>query len=181
MAIAVVSTGIDYTHPAVAGRLARDGEGEIIAWDFADNDNRPFDANHEGFGNLMAELFARTELRMIPIRVNLSEPSWLARAASFAERTPAAAIIIPMANIPAEIERLKAVAQHFSKAQFVAVPRSDAVESTKAATAALANVGLLADGMCTGHGGARAAVEAIGTRLCEPSTVAGTTAFRFAD
>lgn len=180
-AVAVISAGIDYTRPAVAARLARDGEGEIVAWDFTDGDNRPFDANHAQFGNLMAELVAGTDLRMIPIRVSLEHPAWLESGASFAERTPAAAVVLPMANIPAEIERVVAVAAAFPKVQFVVVPRSDAAGSLKAATAGLANVGFLADGMCTGHGGAREAVQLIGRRLCEPSEAASTTGFRFAD
>ncbi len=41
-AVAIISTGIDYTIPEIAKSLARDGEGEIIAWDFVDGDNRPY-------------------------------------------------------------------------------------------------------------------------------------------
>ena len=43
MAIALVTTGIDYTVPEVAQRLARDGEGELIGWDLEDQDRKPFD------------------------------------------------------------------------------------------------------------------------------------------
>ena len=42
-AVAIVGDGIDYTWPAIAARLARDGEGEIVGWDFIDNDRRPFE------------------------------------------------------------------------------------------------------------------------------------------
>jgi hypothetical protein len=35
-------TGIDYTHPNIAPRLARDGEGELIGWDFPSDDRRPY-------------------------------------------------------------------------------------------------------------------------------------------
>src|SRR5262245_39161047 len=42
VAIAFIGTGIDYTLPLIAQRLARDGEGELIGWDVVDNDNRPF-------------------------------------------------------------------------------------------------------------------------------------------
>lgn len=181
MAIAVISTGIDYTHPAVVARLARDGEGEIIAWDFVDGDNRPFDANHEQFGNLMAELLAATDLRMIPIRVVLGDPAWLMSGASFAERTPAAAVMLPMANIPAEIARVKAVAEKFPNVRFVAVPRSDTAANLIAGIAGVANAGVLADGLCTGTGGAREAVELIGRRLCRPAETADGKGFRFAE
>ena len=42
VAIALLGDGIDYTKPAIAKRLARDGEGDLIAWDFVDNDIRPY-------------------------------------------------------------------------------------------------------------------------------------------
>ncbi len=44
VAIAIIGNGIDYTRPAFASRLARDGEGEIVGWDFVDNDRRPFNS-----------------------------------------------------------------------------------------------------------------------------------------
>ena len=42
VAIAIVGPGIEYTRADIAVRLARDGEGEIIGWDFVDHDRRPF-------------------------------------------------------------------------------------------------------------------------------------------
>src|SRR5215467_9057175 len=43
--VAVALIGIDYTLPAVARRLARDGEGELIGWDLQDQDRKPFDSS----------------------------------------------------------------------------------------------------------------------------------------
>ncbi|MEM8975998.1 MAG: hypothetical protein AAGD43_28365 [Pseudomonadota bacterium] len=42
VAIALLGDGVDYTKPELAKRLARDGEGDLIAWDFVDNDIRPY-------------------------------------------------------------------------------------------------------------------------------------------
>ena len=42
-AVAFMTTGIDYRDPAVAKALARDGEGELIGWDFVDDDNHTRD------------------------------------------------------------------------------------------------------------------------------------------
>ncbi|MEM6497227.1 MAG: hypothetical protein AAF709_10920 [Pseudomonadota bacterium] len=42
VAIALLGDGVDYTKPEIAKRLARDGEGDLIAWDFVDNDIRPY-------------------------------------------------------------------------------------------------------------------------------------------
>ena len=39
VAVAIIGSGINYTRSRDRGkRLARDGEGEIIGWDFVDND-----------------------------------------------------------------------------------------------------------------------------------------------
>ena len=41
-ALALIGGGVDYTSPKIAPRLARDGEGEPIAWDLIDNDRTPY-------------------------------------------------------------------------------------------------------------------------------------------
>src|SRR2546423_15285496 len=43
VAIALITTGIDYTVLEVGQRLARDGEGELIGWDLGDQDRKPVD------------------------------------------------------------------------------------------------------------------------------------------
>ena len=48
VAIALIGTGIDYTLPLLARRLARDGEGELIGWDLEDKDRKPFDKSKGG-------------------------------------------------------------------------------------------------------------------------------------
>ena len=44
MVAIATDTGIDYSRPEIAKRLARDGEGELIGWDFVDEDRKPFAA-----------------------------------------------------------------------------------------------------------------------------------------
>lgn len=52
VAVAIAAPdGIDYTQPDIARRLARDGEGELIGWDFVDNDRFPFLPSDKGGGN----------------------------------------------------------------------------------------------------------------------------------
>jgi hypothetical protein len=104
VAIALLSTGIDYTLPALAARLARDGEGEIIAWDFEANDNRPFDRSAgqtpPGWGGdgtaLATALVASPGVRLVAMRIVPGEPLSLARAAMFLSQTPARVVIAPM-------------------------------------------------------------------------------------
>ena len=41
--VAMVDSGVNYTLPPVASRLARDGEGRVLGYDYWDLDPRPFD------------------------------------------------------------------------------------------------------------------------------------------
>ena len=88
MAIALLGTGIDYTLPRLALRLARDGEGELIGWDVEDRDRQPFDASKGdkettggGDGSAIASFLLGAEgTRLVPVRVNPADPVSLARA-----------------------------------------------------------------------------------------------------
>lgn len=95
-AIALISTGIDYTDPEIAPRLARDGEGEPIAWDFVDNDLRPFADTDTDNGTQLAKLILSVygKARLINVRISQREPDQLAKAVMFVARTPAQAAIV---------------------------------------------------------------------------------------
>src|SRR4029077_8292457 len=66
VAIALLGSGIDYTVPHIAQRLARDGEGELIGFDLVDNDNRPLG----GDGTALATnlLDPTIGARLVPVR-----------------------------------------------------------------------------------------------------------------
>jgi hypothetical protein len=100
VAIALFTTGIDYTDPEVAGRLARDGEGELIGWDVADGDNRPFaargSANWGGDGTLLARALGSPGRRLVAVRISPADPASLARAVAFIAATPARVAVVPM-------------------------------------------------------------------------------------
>jgi hypothetical protein len=104
IAIAFLTTGVDYTRPEVARLLARDGEGDLIGWDFVSNGNRPYavgpngtPGNFGGDGSAFARLLGGAgAVRLIPIRVDPAQPSSLAQAVSFAARTPARLLLVPM-------------------------------------------------------------------------------------
>jgi hypothetical protein len=109
VAIAVLSTGIDYTRAEIAARLARDGEGEIIGWNFVDNDSRPFasslnpmPANWGGDGSVLAAQIGVAGVRLIPVRIDPGKPATLARAIAFVARTPARIVLVPMWSEQAE-------------------------------------------------------------------------------
>jgi hypothetical protein len=103
-AIALIATGIDYTHPEIKDRLARDGEGEIIGLDLIDNDNRPYASavlpeNHDGaVDTLLARRILSTyrHARLVPVRVDPNDKVMLARALAFTATTPARIVAVPL-------------------------------------------------------------------------------------
>jgi hypothetical protein len=105
VAIALLTTGIDYTSPSIARGLARDGEGELIGFDLLDNDNRPFGdgkiptpahGGDDGRTLAVAILDAASATRLVPVRVDPRVPASLARAVAFIARTPARIVAVPM-------------------------------------------------------------------------------------
>ena len=104
IAIALIVTGIDYTHPEIKDRLARDGEGEIIGLDLIDGDNRPYAAtslpgNEDGaVDTILARRILSTyrHARLVPIRVDPNNKVMLARALAFAASTPARIVAVPL-------------------------------------------------------------------------------------
>lgn len=121
-AVALLTTGIDYTRREVADRLARDGEGELVGWDFVDNDNRPYapspnvtPANWGGDGTLAAtRIAAAGTLRLVPIRIDPAKPVTLAAALAFAVRTPARILLMPMSSDePEDWQAFRQAAQRF--------------------------------------------------------------------
>lgn len=100
LAIAILSTGIDYRDPETARLLARDGEGEIIAWDTIDNDNRPFAPRGPSpstgmSGTDIAQLVGGPGRRIVPVRIAEDDPASIGRALAFVTRTPASIILMP--------------------------------------------------------------------------------------
>lgn len=104
IAIALIATGIDYTHPEIKDRLARDGEGDIIGLDLIDNDNQPYAAtslpeNHDGaVDTLLARRILSTyrHARLVPVRVDPNDKVMLARALAFTGSTPARIVAVPL-------------------------------------------------------------------------------------
>ncbi len=109
VAVAIIGGGIDYTRPEIAARLARDGEGEIVGWDFIDNDRRPFAVcNHRAGGHIHCDqgpILVITELeaiaRFIVTRVDPSKPQMMVDAMRLIGGT-AARIVVFGDRIPFE-------------------------------------------------------------------------------
>ncbi len=102
VAVALLTSGLDYTAADIAARLARDGEGELIGWDQVDGDRRPYApdgnaaATWDGVGTALARALVATEtIRLIPIRVEPLHQQALAQALAFAAATPARFVLVP--------------------------------------------------------------------------------------
>lgn len=46
--VAVIDTGVDYTHPDLTNNILRNGQGAVIGFDFVNNDADPMDDNSHG-------------------------------------------------------------------------------------------------------------------------------------
>lgn len=118
IAVALISTGIDYTLPHISARLARDGEGEIIGWDFADDDALPYEDGPQSHATALANLLLAEApgARLIPVRIDTEQPAVLARAMAFVGRTPArlALVAVPVAR-QEDWEAIHQAAQHFAE------------------------------------------------------------------
>ena len=99
-AVVMMTRGLDYTRPEIAKLLARDGEGEMIGWDFVDNDNRPFvkGANTMADVALAQAAGAAGGVRIVPVRIDPGDSVSLARAVVFAARTPARVVVVPFSS-----------------------------------------------------------------------------------
>lgn len=131
-AIAVIGPGIDYTRPDIAGRLARDGEGEIVGFDLYDNDRKPYlkseaasDCGDIGCNALPAHL-ALAEgqaTRLAPFRTDTRDERMLARAIGMVAKSPARVVLI---DGPASERVLAAAPERFPALVFIAPAAAEA-------------------------------------------------------
>jgi hypothetical protein len=120
--VAILTTGFDYTRPEIAARLARDGEGEIIAWDVRGDDRFPFAIaeDTELLTALVNLLPATAPVSLLPVRVDPDDPASLAKALAFIARTPARTVLVPTwTSTPGTWDLFVKAAAHFSDLQIV--------------------------------------------------------------
>lgn len=135
IAIALIAYGIDYTDPEIAPRLARDGEGDIVGWDFVAGDNRPYAAGAENGvdGTRLAKLIlsAYARGRLVPVRVASSDSAQFAQALRFVMQSPARIVAIPIWNArPGVADMLSAAAAQAPGTLFV-IPAGEGFESRR--------------------------------------------------
>ncbi len=137
-AIALISEGVDYTDPEIANRLARDGEGLLIGWDFIDNDPYPFpapatvlDNGPNGTDLAKALLKVYRNGRLVPLRIDTTDPDSFAKAAAFVARTPARIVAVPHSSQDAKSwEPFRTVAEKTPETVYVLSAGKGAVDGT---------------------------------------------------
>lgn len=126
--VAVIGSGIDYTQPEIAQRLARDGEGTLIGYDVVDADQHPFNAAPPAadiavVSMLLAEGQSTT---IVPVRADVSQLASLAAAIEFAVKTPARVIAFATPGMALEKRALwSAVAKLFPETLFIVAAGDD--------------------------------------------------------
>jgi hypothetical protein len=107
VAVAIIGSGVNYLLPEIAGRLARDGEGEMIGLDLEDGTLVPFepaDAKEPDGASRPGTALAREILREAPrcrlvlVRLKASDPLAPARAASFVASGPARIVAVDVSG-----------------------------------------------------------------------------------
>lgn len=162
IAVAIIGGGVDYRRPELVDRLARDGEGELIGWDFVDEDRRPF-AQAGPTDRLATTIVASGLVRIAPMRISRGDERQVARALRLLDETPARiALLAADLDTPIGRSNLVAAAQSLPRllivvpARLVTPPRLGAggnaedvagllVVSARPAT--FADVWLAADGV----------------------------------
>jgi hypothetical protein len=120
--VAILTTGFDYTRSEIAARLARDGEGEIIAWDVPGNDRFPYDTagDTELLTALVNLLPASAPVALLPVKVDLDDPGSLAKGLAFIARTPARTVVVPLwTSTPEPWSLFAKAAAHFATLRIV--------------------------------------------------------------
>lgn len=156
-AVAILADGFDTTRPEIARLLARDGEGEAIAWDAVDGDHTPFAEDGDGTA-LVRAAAALGGVRIVPVRVAAGDVASIARGIAFAAKTPARIVVLRLAADQSSArDMLSAAARQFRHVLFVAAVG----ESIAGLPEDVVTVGLGADVTAAASDSALGAAEAV--------------------
>lgn len=125
--VAVICSGLDYTGEEIAHRLARDGEGEIIGYDYVDDDRRPFARDNRATQDLAEILLGEGQTSTLAvIRASLDQMISLGHALLFAGKSPAPIIVIETTPKDRDaIAALDAAIRHFHDRLFIVAAGDD--------------------------------------------------------
>ncbi|RMF01860.1 MAG: hypothetical protein D6773_09515 [Alphaproteobacteria bacterium] len=105
VALALIDSGINYTLPHIAKRLARDPQGRLLGFDFADGDRLPYDvvpgrkaavAIHHGTAVASIVIAEAPRVRLIPYRFHPKRYEAFAQIVEHIARGPARIAAMPL-------------------------------------------------------------------------------------
>lgn len=105
VAVALIDTGINYTLAHLSGRLARDEHGEMLGFDFADEDNLPYDivpgrtgpvATHHGTSVAGILVNEAPRVRLVPYRFHPKNHDSFASIVEHIAKGPARIASMPL-------------------------------------------------------------------------------------
>lgn len=110
MRVALVDSGVNYTLPVIASRLARDAQGQLIGYDFWDMDSRPFDAHPASGGRVIrhgtktASVLLREapDARLVPYRYPRPDMQRMSELVAHARQNDVRIIGLPLGGNRAE-------------------------------------------------------------------------------
>ena len=125
--VAIIGPGVEYTDAAIASRLARDGEGEIVGWDFVDNDRRPWQrcAVENEHQPSCAALAVRAVLGeaegscLVVVRVAADRPQSLVDAVKLTANSPARIVLFAPDGLAPPQALLAEAAMRFPQLLFI--------------------------------------------------------------
>lgn len=127
-AVAVLTSPFDLSDARVSPKLARDGEGVAIGWDFSKPDSgeptqgTPPTSSQPAVPppDVATTLTTQAGVRLVPVFVDLGRTETFARAIAFSARTPAQIVVMPHATrSEADWHAFRAAAAHFSQLLFI--------------------------------------------------------------
>ena len=105
VAVAHVDSGVNYLLPEIAGRLARNDAGDLLGYDFRDDDSRPADLDpsrpaffpiRHGTSVASVLLAEAPDVRLVPIRHPGSSFALFADVVEFVASGPARIVLMPL-------------------------------------------------------------------------------------
>lgn len=128
-AVAIIGGGLDYRREEFAARLARDGEGELIGWDFVDEDRRPF-ASAGGVDTVAAIVVRESAARLVPLRIAPGVERQIVQALRMSGETPShVVLLVAEPGQPIERQNLVLAAQQLPRLLIVVPARLVAPET----------------------------------------------------
>ncbi len=93
VAVALLGPGVDYRKPELVRRLARDGEGVLIGWDFTDNDTVPFAEVGPGTPAAITLANLAPAAQLVIVKERLGDAQAFGHMMTFVSRTPTRIVV----------------------------------------------------------------------------------------